>query len=53
MTCITIRKEWFEDIKNTVAYNDPYFYFENGTEYVEVDVDETAFNAVSTELGWM
>lgn len=53
MTCITIRKEWFEDIKNTVAYNDPYFYFENGTEYVEVDVDETAFNVVSTELGWM
>lgn len=53
MTCMTIRKEWFEDIKVSVAYNDPYFYFENGTEYVEVDVDEDAFINVSSELGWM
>lgn len=53
MTYMIIRKEWFEDIKASVTYNDPYFYFENGAEYVEVDVDENAFNAVSAELGWM
>jgi hypothetical protein len=53
MKSYTIRKEWYEEIKNEVANADPYYYIENGTEYVEVDLDEEEFYRVSKELGWM
>ena len=53
MKTTTITKAWFEDIKNSVEYANPYFYMENGREYVEVDVDEEAFEKVSKEKGWM
>lgn len=53
MTSISINKQWFEEVKNSISYNDPYFYTENGREYVEVDVNESQFNEISRELGWM
>lgn len=53
MTTIAIRREWFEEVKNLVNYNDPYFYEDRGTQMVELDVNEEQFNEVSKELGWM
>lgn len=53
MMCVAITKNWFEDIKNRIHYEDPYFYMANGRECVEVDVYEDEFNKVSLELGWM
>ena len=53
MVTYTFRKEWYNEIKNRVTITNPYFYTENGREYVEADVDEAEFEAVSRELGWM
>lgn len=53
MTGVAIRVEWFEEIKASVPHADPYFYTEQGINYVEVDVDEQLFEAVSKEMGWM
>lgn len=53
MISVTIRAEWFNEIKASVPHADPYFYTERGTDYVEVDVDEQLFEAVSKEMGWM
>ena len=53
MTSITINKNWYNEIKTLVKTTNPYFYTENGVEMVEVDVDETAFDKASKEMGWM
>ena len=53
MTSVVIRREWFEEIKNLINYNDPYFFEEDNTQKVELDVNEEQFNKVSKELGWM
>ena len=53
MISVAIRVEWFNEIKASVPHADPYFYTEHGTDYVEVDVDEQLFRAVSKEMGWM
>lgn len=53
MTGIAITRKWFDEIKNLVVVSDPYFYTENGTDYVEFDTNEEEFNKVSKELGWM
>ena len=53
MTTVTISAKWFEDIKNLVKAENPYFFTEAGMEKVEVDVDEAMFVATSKRLGWM
>ena len=53
MISVAIRVEWFNEIKASVPHADPYFYTECGINYVEVDVDEQLFEAVSKEMGWM
>jgi hypothetical protein len=53
MRSVAITKAWFEDIKDRIYYEDPFFYMENGKECLELDVDEEEFNKVSLELGWM
>ena len=53
MISVTIREEWFYEIKASVPHADPYFYTENGINYVEVDVDEQLFEAISKDMGWM
>ena len=54
MTCITLTAKWFNDIKDSIPYKNPYFYHEEPFgEMVEVDVDEKAFINVSKEKGWM
>ena len=46
----TIRNEWYEEIKNLVPTANPEFC----GDMVEVDVlDETKFEEVNKELGWM
>ena len=57
MTCVAINVDWYNQIKNRVKTENPWFY---KTHYgyrehfmVEVDVEEEQFNAVSRELGWM
>ena len=52
MTNITISKAWFEEIKNEVAYENEYYYTENGKDMVEVDVDLAEFDKVSEAKGW-
>lgn len=53
MIAVTIDREWFEEIKERVAYENPYFYNdERWGEQVEVDVDEESFIEVSAELGY-
>ena len=50
----TIKREWYNEIKNLVSMEMPEFFTENNTEYVEVyilDVDK--FKSVSRDLGWM
>lgn len=49
MTSYTIRKEWYEDIKNRVEHANEYEY----NNMIEVDVNENEFIEVSKELGWM
>ena len=55
MTNYTIRRNWYEEIKNIVPMENPYFYTDKVFgEQVEVDVlDEDLFCKVSKELGWM
>ena len=53
MTTITISKAWYEDVCEAIAMVDPYFYTEDGVEKVEVDVDESEFNRISEDLGWI
>ena len=53
MTCVAIRKEWYDEIKGLVKMENEYFYTEFETEFVEVDVDFVKFVKVSRELGWM
>ena len=52
MTDIIISREWFEDIKNEVAYANEFYFVENGREKVEVEVDLATFDKVSEEKGW-
>ena len=52
-TTITISKAWYEDVCEAITMVDPYFYTENGVEMVEVDVDESEFNRISEDLGWI
>ena len=53
MVTYTFRKEWYNEIKDRVTIANPYFYVENGKEYVEADVNEKEFEEVSRELGWI
>ena len=54
MTCITITAKWFNDVKDSIPYENPYFYNEKPFgKMVEVDVDEEAFINASKEKGWM
>lgn len=53
MKSVAITRAWFEDIKDRVHYEDPFFYMAGGRECLELDVDEDEFNRVSLELGWM
>lgn len=54
MTGTAISVKWYNDIKDLVKTEDPYFYTESsGREMVEVDVEEASFVAVSRRLGWM
>lgn len=53
MTAITIRKEWYNEIKGLVKMENEFFYTESEREFVEVDVDFIRFVQVSRELGWM
>lgn len=53
MTTITISKAWYEDVCEAIAMADPYFYTEDGVEMVEVDVDESEFNRISEDFGWI
>lgn len=52
MECVAITKRWFDEIKDRVQYEDPYFYTDEiFGEMVEVDVNAEQFEAVSKELG--
>ena len=53
MTTITISKAWYEDVCDAITMVDPYFYTEDGVEMVEVDVDESEFNRISEDCGWI
>lgn len=57
MTCVAINVDWYNQIKDKVATENPWFYktrYGYGEHFmVEVDVEEEQFNAVSRELGWM
>ena len=54
MTCVTISAKWYNDIKDLVKTEDPYFYTApHGGEMVEVDVEEADFVVTSRRLGWM
>ena len=53
MINVTISKSWYNELLGLVPMENPYFYIENGTSKVEVDVCEETFNKVSKELGWM
>lgn len=53
MTTICINTEWYNDIKNYIKTEDPYFFNENGWDKVEVDVNEEEFNRVSIARGWI
>lgn len=53
MITVAISKAWYEDIMDYVTMKDPYFYDEAGWAKVEVDVDETEFNRISEERGWV
>jgi hypothetical protein len=53
MTNITISISWYQELVGLVPMMNPYFYTEDGTSKVEVDVHEPTFNKVSKELGWM
>ena len=54
MTCVAIKKEWYDEVKGLVATENAYFYEDSVFgEMVEVDVDEEQFNKVSRELCWM
>lgn len=51
----TINEEWFNEIKDRVAYANDYHYNDGcyRDNMVEVDLDEETFIKVSKELGWM
>lgn len=56
MISVAISKAWFEDVKNLITFEDPYFYTMFTTrdeEMVELDVIEEEFNRISKERGWM
>lgn len=57
MKSYAMNKKWYEEIKNKVTTENPYFYTETWgseeREMVEVDVNEEEFEAVSKELGWI
>ena len=53
MMNVTIREEWFNEIKNLINYEDDYHYNRDNIAMVEVDVEENEFRKVSEELDWM
>lgn len=53
MINVTINKSWYQELVGLVPMANPYFYTEDNTSKVEVDVHEETFYAVSKELGWM
>ena len=57
MKSYAMNKKWYEEIKDKVTTENPYFYTETWgseeREMVEVDVNEEEFEAVSKELGWI
>ena len=57
MTTVTISAKWYNDIKDLVKTENPYFYTDtygsDTRDMVEVDIDEEAYITVATELGWM
>ena len=57
MKSYAMNKKWYEEIKDRVTTENPYFYTEtwgsDTREMVEVDVNEEEFEAVSKELGWI
>jgi hypothetical protein len=54
MQSVAIRKEWFDEIKDKVPYEDPFEYTDaTWGKMVEVDVDLETFESVSKELGWI
>ena len=54
MTCVTISAKWYNDIKDLVKTENPYFYTDSHRgEMVEVDVAEADFVVTSRRLGWM
>jgi hypothetical protein len=58
MKSVAINRNWYNEIKDRVTTENPYFYTEEygsytNREMVEVDVNEEEFEKVSAELGWM
>lgn len=53
MVSVAISREWYNEIKDCVKTENPYFYTENNRNYVEVDVELKPFNKISLELGWI
>ena len=55
MVSCSISRKWYEEIKDLVKTENPFFFQDKiyGREAVEVDVDEEAFIRVSKKLGWM
>ena len=50
---VAINENWFNEIKDLIAYENDYHYIFAGVATVEVDVNKDDFEAVSKELGWM
>lgn len=53
MVSVAISREWYNEIKDCVKIESPYFYIKNNRNYVEVDVELESFNKISLELGWI
>lgn len=55
MACYSIRKDWYNEIKDLVPTANPYFITDGAyAGDVEVDIlDEEKFLEVSKELGWL
>lgn len=58
MKSYAMNRKWYEEIKDRVKTENPYFYTDEYSfflekEMVEVDVDEEEFIKVSEELGWI
>ena len=52
---VAISETWYNEIKDLITVENPYFYISNvyNKPWVECDVNEEEFEKVSKELGWI